>query len=135
MGCLTQSAAFAVLRRAAPLGVAGLVRTVAIPPLGLAPWTIRAGGGTPLYVATALFGLNLAMLLPMRAWGWLLPLIPLLRRAARDVGQFARGAGAVGALRVQPGLLRRHPWAAVGALGWVRRVGWAGFTVMALRGG
>ena len=60
-------------RSLAPFGFVGYGGMVAIQTLWAAPWLINVAGFTPLAASTAMFWLNVSMMLAFLVWGWVNP--------------------------------------------------------------
>jgi len=60
-------------RRLAPFGFIGYGGMVAIQTLWAAPWLVNVAGLTPVAASTAMFWLNVSMMLAFLGWGWVNP--------------------------------------------------------------
>ncbi len=68
-------------RSLAPFGFVGYGGMVAIQTLWAAPWLVNVAGFTPVAASTAMFWLNVSMMLAFLVWGWVNPW--LARRGLR----------------------------------------------------
>ncbi len=60
-------------RSLAPFGFVGYGGMVAIQTLWAAPWLVNVAGFTPVAASTAMFWLNVSMMLAFLVWGWVNP--------------------------------------------------------------
>ncbi len=60
-------------RSLAPFGFVGYGGMVAMQTLWAAPWLVNVAGFTPVAASTAMFWLNVAMMLAFLVWGWVNP--------------------------------------------------------------